>query len=65
MDGSPLCRRHPSKGASMNVKMQKAWLIVQEVLGEPTQEDFNIFMLTWALAIQATKGETNHLTSHF
>jgi hypothetical protein len=43
----------------MNVKMQKAWLIVQEVLGEPTQEDFNIFMLTWALAIQATKGERN------
>lgn len=43
----------------MNEQMKKAWLVVQKVLGEPTQEDFNIFMLTWALAIEATKGETN------
>jgi len=41
----------------MNEEMKKAWIVVQDTIGEPTQQDFNIFMLIWALAIKAEREE--------
>jgi hypothetical protein len=44
-------------GASMNEEMKKAWLLVAETIDDPTYKDFNVFMLTWALAINAERKE--------
>jgi hypothetical protein len=41
----------------MNEEMKKAWLIVAETIDDPTDKDFNVFMLTWALAIKAEREE--------
>lgn len=35
--------------------MQLAWLEISEMLGEPTEEDFDVFLRTWQRASQATR----------
>ena len=39
----------------MNEDMKVAWLEISEMLGEPTNEDFDVFMRTWQRASQATR----------
>lgn len=35
--------------------MKQAWLEISEMLGEPTEEDFDVFLRTWQRASQATR----------
>jgi hypothetical protein len=41
----------------MNEAMKKAWLEIDQVLGEPTREELDVFLRTWQRAIQAEREE--------
>jgi len=39
----------------MNEAMKKAWLEIDQILGEPTREELDVFLRTWQRAIQAER----------
>jgi len=39
----------------MNEAMKKAWLEIDQMLGEPTREELDVFLRTWQRAIQAER----------
>ena len=39
----------------MNEAMKTAWLEISELIGEPTREEFDVFLRTWQRAVQATR----------
>ena len=39
----------------MNEAMKTAWLEISELIGEPTREEFYVFLRTWQRAVQATR----------
>jgi hypothetical protein len=39
----------------MNEDMKVAWLEISELIGEPTREEFDVFLRTWQRAVQATR----------
>ena len=39
----------------MNEEMKQAWLEISDMLGEPTKEEFDVFLRTWQRASQATR----------
>ena len=39
----------------MNEEMKLAWLEISEMLGEPTEEELDVFLRTWQRASQATR----------
>ena len=39
----------------MNEAMKTAWLEISELIGEPTREEFDVFLRTWQRASQATR----------
>jgi hypothetical protein len=41
----------------MNEAMKKAWLEIDQILGEPTREELDVFLRTWQRAIQAEREE--------
>ena len=41
----------------MNEAMKKAWLEIDQMLGEPTREELDVFLRTWQKAIQAEREE--------
>ena len=41
----------------MNEAMKKAWLEIDQMLGEPTREELDVFLRTWQRAIQAEREE--------
>jgi hypothetical protein len=41
----------------MNEAMKKAWLEIDQILGEPTREELDVFLRTWQKAIQAEREE--------
>ena len=42
----------------MNEAMKTAWLEISELIGEPTREEFDIFLRTWQRAMQAERKRT-------
>ena len=42
----------------MNEDMQVAWLEISDMLGEPTREEFDVFLRTWQRASQAERHRT-------
>jgi hypothetical protein len=41
----------------MNEAMKKAWLEIDQILGEPTRGELDVFLRTWQRAIQAEREE--------
>jgi len=41
----------------MTEDMNVAWLEIEQMLGEPTREEFDVFLRTWQRAIQAEREE--------
>ena len=41
----------------MNEAMKAAWLEINQMLGEPTREELDVFLRTWQRAIQAEREE--------
>jgi hypothetical protein len=41
----------------MNEAMKLAWLEIDQILGEPTREELDVFLRTWQRAIQAEREE--------
>ena len=41
----------------MNEAMKKDWLEIDQILGEPTREELDVFLRTWQRAIQAEREE--------
>jgi hypothetical protein len=41
----------------MNEAMKTTWLEISQMLGEPTPEEFDVFLRTWLRAIQAEREE--------
>jgi hypothetical protein len=39
----------------MNEAMKQAWLEITKMLGEPTEEDLDVFLRAWQRAIQAER----------
>jgi hypothetical protein len=39
----------------MTEDMQAAWLEIEQMLGEATREEFDVFLRTWQRAVQATR----------
>jgi hypothetical protein len=39
----------------MNEAMKQAWLEITQMLGEPTEEDLDVFLRAWQRAIQAER----------
>ena len=39
----------------MTEDMKVAWLEIEQMLGEPTREEFDVFLRTWQRAVQATR----------
>lgn len=39
----------------MNEDMKKAWVEISQALGEPTKDEFCVFLRTWQLAIRAER----------
>ena len=39
----------------MNEAMKTAWLEISDLIGEPTREEFDVFLRTWQRAVQATR----------
>jgi hypothetical protein len=39
----------------MNEAMKQAWLEIDQLLGEPTREELDVFLRTWQRAIQAER----------
>ena len=42
----------------MNEAMKTAWLEISELIGEPTREEFDVFLRTWQRASQAERSRT-------
>jgi hypothetical protein len=49
----------------MNEAMKKAWLEIDQILGEPTREELDVFLRTWQRAIQAEREECAALCDRF
>jgi len=39
----------------MNEDMKKAWVEITQMMGEPTNEELDVFLRTWQRAIQAER----------